>query len=238
MEYITSFVNTIEILGTIAFAISGAEVAIRKQMDVLGVIVLANVAAVGGGTIRDILLGNLPPSAFQNPVYVSWATATAVVMFLLSLHRWSEDAKVIFEFYVNLIDACGLGLFAVIGVRTAIQAGYQDNAFLSVFVGVLTAVGGGILRDTMAGEVPGVFRKRIYAVAALAGAWSYYMAADQLMPADGAMILGSMIVVVIRALATGFKWDLPRAKYDISAHSGGEKEGKKGNPPTEENGSR
>lgn len=226
MGYITSFVNTVEILGTIAFAVSGAQVAIKKQMDILGIIVLANVTAVGGGAIRDLLLGNVPPSAFQNPVYVIWATVTALVMFLLAQRRWTEDAKAIFEFYNNLIDACGLGLFAVIGVRTSVQVGYQDNAFLSVFVGVLTAVGGGILRDTMAGEVPSVFRKRIYAVAALAGAWSYYMTADRLLSADGAMIFGSVIVVVIRALATGFKWDLPKAKYDISVHSGKDKEEK------------
>lgn len=220
MGYITSFVNTVEILGTIAFAVSGAEVAIKKQMDILGIVVLANVTAVGGGAIRDLLLGNVPPTAFQNPVYVIWATVTAFVMFLLAQHCWSEAAKEIFEYFVNLIDACGLGLFAVIGVRTAIQCGYRENGFLSVFVGVLTAVGGGILRDTMAGEVPSVFRKRIYAIAALAGAWSYYMAVDRLLSNDSAMIFGGVIVMVIRALATGFKWDLPKAKYDISAHSG------------------
>lgn len=219
MDYITSFVNIVEILGTVAFAVSGAQVAIKKNMDILGIVVLANVTAVGGGTIRDILLGNTPPSAFRNPVYVIWATATAVVMFVLALHRWSEEAKEIFDFYINLIDAFGLGLFAVIGVRTAIQSGYGSNSFLSVFVGVLTAVGGGILRDTMAGEVPSVFRKRIYAIAALAGAWSYYRLADHPVPAGWAMILCSAIIVVIRGLATHFEWDLPKARYDISVHS-------------------
>lgn len=224
MDYIISFVNIVEILGTVAFAVSGAQVAIKKNMDILGIVVLANVTAVGGGAIRDILLGNVPPSAFRNPVYVIWATITAVVMFLLALYQWSEEAKEIFDFYINLIDAFGLGLFAVIGVRTAIQYGYGSNAFLSVFVGVLTAVGGGILRDTMAGQVPSVFRKRIYAIAALAGAWSYYEIADRLLPAEGAMILCSVIVVVIRGLATYFKWDLPKAKYDISLHSEREKQ--------------
>jgi uncharacterized membrane protein YeiH len=219
MNYITSFVNVVEMLGTVAFAVSGAQVAIKKKMDILGIVVLANVTAVGGGTIRDILLGNTPPSAFRNPVYVIWATVTALILFVLAEFRWTEEVKKIFDQYVNVIDALGLGLFAVIGVRTAIASGYGENAFLSVFVGVLTAVGGGILRDTMAGEVPSVFRKRIYALAALAGAWIYYMIADKLVSSSAAMIIGGAVVVIIRSLASHYKWDLPKAKYDITFHA-------------------
>ena len=170
MNWIEYMVSITEILGTVAFSVSGAMTAIRKKMDILGVVVLGVVTAVGGGIIRDLLLGITPPAAFQNPVYVAWATVTALLAFVLARHTWSEKNRHLFELLLNLVDSLGLGLFAVIGVRTAIDCGYGDNGFLSIFVGVLTGVGGGMLRDTMAGEVPKIFRKRIYALAALAGA--------------------------------------------------------------------
>ena len=114
--------------------------------------------------------------------------------------------------FLNLVDSLGLGLFAVIGVETAVECGYGENGFLSIFVGVLTGVGGGMLRDTMAGEVPKIFRKRIYALAAMAGAMVYYYTADGLIGAAGALWLAAALVVAIRILAAHFEWDLPRVK--------------------------
>ena len=209
MEYMESLT---EILGTVAFSVSGAMTAIRKKMDILGVVVLGVVTAVGGGIIRDLLLGITPPAAFQNPVYVAWATVTALLAFVLARYSWSEKNRHWFEVFLNFVDSLGLGLFAVIGVRTAIECGYGENGFLSVFVGVLTGVGGGMLRDTMAGEVPKIFRKRIYALAALAGALVYYGIAGRFVSAGGALWLAAFLVVVIRLLAAHFEWDLPRVK--------------------------
>lgn len=213
MDWITYFVSLTELLGTVAFSISGAMVAVKKRMDILGVVVLGVVTAVGGGVIRDLLLGSTPPAAFRDPVYVIWAMVTAVVVFVMVRRHWAERSRKWFDFYLNLVDALGLGIFAVIGVRTAISCGYGDNGFLSIFVGVLTAVGGGMMRDSMAGEVPKIFRKRIYALAALAGAILYYYLAGTVLPAAMAIVLGSLSVVVIRILATYFEWDLPRARY-------------------------
>ncbi len=212
MDWMHYMVSVTEILGTVAFSVSGAMTAMRKKMDVLGVVVLGVVTAVGGGIIRDLLLGNTPPAAFQNPVYVTWATATALTAFVLARYSWSEKNRHWFEIFLNLVDSLGLGLFSVIGVRTAIECGYGENGFLSVFVGVLTGVGGGMLRDTMAGEVPKIFRKRIYALAALAGAMMYYHIADRLVSAAGALWMAGGLVVVIRLLAAHFEWDLPRIK--------------------------
>ena len=144
MNWIEYMVSITEILGTVAFSVSGAMTAIRKKMDILGVVVLGVVTAVGGGIIRDLLLGITPPAAFQNPVYVAWATVTALLAFVLARHTWSEKNRHLFELLLNLVDSLGLGLFAVIGVRTAIDCGYGENGFLSIFVGVLTGVGGGI----------------------------------------------------------------------------------------------
>lgn len=209
MEYMESLT---EILGTVAFSVSGAMTAIGKKMDILGVVVLGVVTAVGGGIIRDLLLGITPPAAFQDPVYVAWATVTALLSFVLARYSWSEKNRHWFEVFLNFVDSLGLGLFAVIGVRTAIECGYGENGFLSVFVGVLTGVGGGMLRDTMAGEVPKIFRKRIYALAALAGAMVYYYAAERFVNEAGTLWLAASLVVVIRLLAAHFEWDLPRVK--------------------------
>jgi len=212
MDWIAYFVSVTEFLGTVAFSISGAMVAVRKRMDILGVIVLGVTTAVGGGMIRDVLLGNTPPAAFCDPGYVAWAVGAAVAVFCLVRLHWRSRSRQRFDTLLNLVDAVGLGIFAVIGVRTAIESGYGENGFLSVFVGVLTGVGGGMLRDSMAGEVPKIFRKRIYAVAALAGAMSYYFLAGTVLPAPGAIVLSSGLVVLIRLLATHYEWDLPRAR--------------------------
>jgi len=215
MDWITNIVTVTEILGTIAFSISGAMVAIRKRMDILGVIVLGVVTATGGGMIRDVLLGNTPPMVFRDSTYVAWATITAVVVFVLVDRQWHKIGPQWLDGFLNVVDAVGLGIFAVMGVRAAIQSGYGSNEFLSIFVGVLTGVGGGLLRDMMAGEVPKIFRKRIYAVAALLGAMVYYHTADVLLPEGMSIVAGSLLVVCIRLLAAHFQWNLPRARYGM-----------------------
>lgn len=215
MDWITNAVTITEILGTIAFSISGAMVAIRKRMDILGVIVLGVVTATGGGMIRDVLLGNTPPMAFRDSSYVAWATITAVIVFILVDRQWYEKSPQWLDAFLNVVDAIGLGIFAVMGVRAAIYNGYGDNGFLSIFVGVLTGVGGGLLRDMMAGEVPKIFRKRIYAVAALLGAMVYYYTAEKLFSEAAAIVVGSLLVVCVRLLATHFQWNLPRARYGM-----------------------
>ena len=205
-----------EIIGTIAFAFSGAMTAINKQMDIFGVMVLGGVTSVGGGCIRDVLLGITPPSMFVHPVYVIAATITSLVVFL-----WVKRYSGIFtsassEKYlrlIDLLDAIGLGAFTVVGVDTAIVAGYGDNFLLLTFVGVITGVGGGILRDIMAGITPAVLRKRVYAVASLIGAIVYILIIPHI-PDYVAMILGTFSVIFIRVLAAKYRWHLPKATLE------------------------
>ncbi|MCI8601498.1 MAG: trimeric intracellular cation channel family protein [Oscillospiraceae bacterium] len=203
----------IEIIGTVAFASSGAMLAIRKRLDIFGVLVLGLTTAVGGGIIRDIILNITPPATFRNPIYMISAAITVFVIFLTIriFPRLLESELIDFyEQLMNILDAIGLGAFTVLGIDSAIRAGHADYPFLLVFLGVLTGIGGGIIRDMMASETPFVLRKHIYACASILGAVLCVILRDQIIW-DGAMILGAGAVILVRMLATRYRWNLPRA---------------------------
>ncbi|KEZ88420.1 MULTISPECIES: trimeric intracellular cation channel family protein [Clostridia] len=203
----------IEVIGTIAFASSGAMVAIKKQLDLLGVIVLGVTTAVGGGMLRDIIIGNVPPALFKDPIYVLLAFITVMLLFVIvRLNQKILDGRSMetYEKVMNIFDAIGLGAFTVVGIDTAVLSGYGDYHFLIIFLGVITGVGGGILRDIMAGQTPYVLRKHIYACASIVGAILYAWLLNYI---DGniAMLIGACSVVLIRLMATHFCWNLPTA---------------------------
>ena len=147
-----SIIFFMEILGTIAFAASGAMVGIRKRMDIFGICVLGVVTAVGGGMTRDVILGKLP-SALEKPVYVGVSVATALAIFILLYIKQDLLSGRLGTFYDKAMlgmDSVGLGIFTSLGVMSGIDNGYPDNTFLLVFIGMLTGVGGGLMRDMMA----------------------------------------------------------------------------------------
>lgn len=203
----------LEVLGTIAFAISGAMLAIDRKMDAFGVLVLGLVTALGGGFMRDVVLGIVPPSMFTNRVFIPVGLITSFYTFLAI--RWNQHIipllpEGMFQLILNFTDAIGLGLFTVLGVNAAVNAGYGDYHMFVIFLGMLTGVGGGMVRDIFAGLTPAILRKHIYACASLLGAVCY----DGLlfcMEKEYAMFIGSVIVILVRMLAYHFKWDLPRA---------------------------
>lgn len=202
-----------ELAGTIAFAASGAMVGINCGMDIFGVCVLGVVTAVGGGMTRDVILGNVP-GALIRPVYVSVAIGTSLLVFLLLYFRRNllqGKVGMLYERAMLIMDAVGLGIFTVVGVTTGIREGYLENTFLLTFLGTLTGVGGGLLRDMMAGVPPYIFVKHIYACASVAGAVScvwIYREFGQI----PAMVVSSVLVVLIRFLAAHYRWNLPRVK--------------------------
>ena len=152
----------LELIGTVAFAFSGCMVANSKKMDIFGVWVLGTVTAVGGGAVRDVLLGIFPPNMFRHGSYVAVATLT-VALWLLMAARKGTVSRAIFKkltWIMDISDSIGLGIFAVVGSQTAINVGYGDNWFLVIFVGVMTGVGGGLLRDVMANMTPMIFCDR------------------------------------------------------------------------------
>lgn len=205
-----------EIIGTIAFAASGAMLAIDRGLDLFGVLFLGVITACGGGIMRDVILGIVPPSAFSNSIFVMVAAVTSVIVFLFAyLQRakyWSRWEKV--DHDINLLDAIGLGVFSVVGANVAMEQGFADNSFLCVMMGMTTGVGGGILRDLLSRTIPAVLHKRIYAVASIIGAALYCGLIRMGTPSALSMLCGIVITVVIRVMATHYLWDLPVVRRD------------------------
>lgn len=208
-----SAVLLIEMIGTAAFAFSGGMVAIRQKLDLLGIIVLGAVTAVGGGLVRDMILGLKPPHLFRTPIYLLTACVTVLVLFWFIRRNSSlleRRGSGWFDRMIHVMDAVGLGAFTVIGINTCMEAGYGKYRMMVVILGVTTGVGGGILRDIMAGITPSVFRKHVYASASIAGALCCMFLWNRTARTT-AMVCGAVLVVVIRLLAAHYQWNLPKA---------------------------
>jgi uncharacterized membrane protein YeiH len=190
-----------EILGTASFAISGALAAFNKRLDVFGVLVITFATAVGGGTIRDVLIGNTPVAWMkdQQAVTVVFVSYIAALAFRSQVARLPKTLAV--------FDAVGLGFATVVGLQRGIEAGLSPS--ICVTLGMITGCFGGVLRDVLLNEIPLVFRKDIYASASLLGGLSYFTFAAQDMLAPLAASISVAIVVGIRLAAMYWKWDLP-----------------------------
>ena len=200
----------VELVGVLSVAASGAMTGLRKNMDLFGVCILGLTTAVGGGVLRDVILGSTPPATFQDPIYATAAIATSLVLFLPRVRRLLTRNQPLYDLAMLAMDTLGLGIFTVIGVQIAYTHVAEPTVFLLVFVGVVTGVGGGVLRDMMAGDTPYIFVKHVYASASLAGAL-----ACALLWLPGlelyAMGAGAVTVIVIRFLSAYYHWNLPRA---------------------------
>ncbi len=195
-----------DLLGTAAFAASGAWAGIRRQMDLLGVLVLGVVTAIGGGTLRDILLGDTPPFCLQNDTYLYLSIAVAMGVFVFYRH---------FENIVHpllYLDAIGLGTFVVIGTQKAID--FEASFIVAVAMGVMTATAGGVIRDMLSNRVPLILRREVYASPCIAGgAFLYAGHVFSVNPAISALA-SAALVVVVRILAIRHNWALPYAKKE------------------------
>ena len=188
-------------------------IAIEKKMDIFGVHVLGATTAVGGGIMRDIILGLTPPGAFSHPVYVLVAALTSTILFVIAYAKPTAfESRVKTDYYDKLMfwcDTAGLGIFTVVGIQAAVRAVGGENVFFFVFIGTLTGVGGGVLRDIMAGETPYILVKHIYACAAIAGGIVCVVGRTAFGEAYGT-ILGLAATVLLRFLAAHFRWNLMR----------------------------
>jgi len=205
-----------DILGTMAFALSGTMVGISRRMDVFGVFVLSAATAVGGGIMRDVLLGTMPPVALKDSMYF-WIVSCTFVAATFFLRYFNVRRRMFnrFKFIYLLSDAVGLGSFTVTGTLLACLS-FPDSWVFDVTLGVFTAIGGGVIRDVLAGTVPGVLRRDVYASASLAGAVALYICYHGLMlPIELAGMICFIITVAIRIIAIMKHWNLPRVRRRI-----------------------
>lgn len=198
------------IIGTVAFSVSGALVAIENKLDLFGVIILGTVTACGGGVLRDVMM-HQNILMFEDPWYFYLSLLTGLLVFIamyfLQNLKW-ENSK-IYKIFFNITDSIGLGTFVVLGANVAVSNGVQSFVAIT-FYAVLTAVGGGLIRDLSVMKIPVIFRKHIYAVASIIGAVYFYLITIADCPYTIAVITTVLIVVIIRYLAFRFEWSLPR----------------------------
>lgn len=206
----------LEVIGTIAFAFAGALVAIDNDLDLFGIECMAVMTACGGGMTRDLLLGNTPPMMFRNPVYVLSAVATAFLTFVI-YHKFVQSRfKDKILDIVNVLDAIGLAIFTTVAMDLAIQLGHESG-FLICAVGVITAVGGGLLRDMMCNVKPAVLTKDIYATASMVGAVAYFFMLKTAIPAVVSNFIALVLIFGMRMWAIVHNVNLPtidKAKHN------------------------
>lgn len=192
----------LNVLGTFVFGLSGAMVAIRRRFDIFGVLVLAVATGVAGGIVRDLLLGAVPPEVLRSywPMAVASLAGICAFFFQPLIERFKRP--------VMLLDAIGLGVFAVAGCRKALMYGLEPPG--AILLGVMTAIGGGMLRDMMAAEVPRVLHEEVYALAAFVGAASYAGALWLGVPEVAAAALALLLAVGLRLASVRYGWKLPR----------------------------
>ena len=194
----------LDLVGTFAFAISGATLGVRKQLDLFGVLVLSFAAAVSGGIARDVLIGALPPVALANWHYLAVSCLAGLAVF----YRGRDIERL--RNPVQLFDAMGLGLFAVTGAAKALAAGLGPVG--AMLLGMLTGIGGGIARDILAARIPVVLRADLYAVAALAGAAVVVSGQWLGLPQPVLLVSGALLVFFLRFMAIRHGWRLPVAR--------------------------
>lgn len=193
----------LDLFGTMAFAVTGAFKAIEHKADIVGIIILATITGVAGGTMRDIILGHFPPHSISDPNYVIITTITGIVIFFL----YSKVQK-----HWNLFlkfDALGLGVFTAIGATLAYQL-FGMNFLVMVMAGMLTAVGGGILRDMFVNEIPMVFVKELYASASFLGVVIFYIILIAKFQIEVATVGSIAVTTVLRLVAMKYNWNLPK----------------------------
>lgn len=191
----------LDILGTIAFAISGALSAMNRRLDLFGIFIIAFVTAIGGGTLRDILIGSTPVMWMENIVYI-YLIGVVTVLAIIFRNKLNYLKKSLF-----LFDTIGLGVFTITGVETGIQNNLDP--IVSVALGAMTGTFGGVIRDILCNEIPVIFRKEIYATACLIGALAYVTLYDMGVNADIIYVVTSSIVISIRIIVVKYHISLP-----------------------------
>lgn len=193
-----------DIAGTLVFAVEGAMAAVNGNLDLIGIMALAFCTALGGGIIRDTLLGSLPPASLRDWRYPTIVLSAAVLVFFLH-----SEVRAIPVLYVQVLDAAGLAIFAIAGTEKALL--HKMNPLVAVLLGTITGVGGGTIRDVLLNQVPTVLRFEVYASAALLGSICMIVAKKVRVPATWAAALGGIFCFLLRVVSLLRHWNVPRA---------------------------
>lgn len=207
-----------ECIGTIAFSVSGSLVAISCGLDLFGVITVGCITAVGGGIMRDIIIGNIPPQIFFNSKILLLAVATSIIVFIiayLNARRFNGLREKI-DTINNVFDALGLAVFSLTGIEIACASGFSGNVILTITAGVISGVGGGVLRDILVNEKPYILTKHIYALASVLGSSIYYLLSIQFDHKIAGTLISVIITLMIRLFAAKYHWELPKILLDNS----------------------
>ena len=196
-----SFFNVLDLLGTSAFAISGALAAMNRRLDLFGIFIIAFVTAIGGGTIRDILIDNTPVTWMENTIYIYLIGVVTIIaiIFRTQLDRLKKS--------LFLFDSIGLGIFTITGVELGIQN--DLNPIICITLGAMTGTFGGVIRDILCNEIPVIFRKEIYATASIMGGLAFILLHELSLNQDVIYIVTSLTVILMRLMAVKFKISLP-----------------------------
>ena len=202
-----NIIYALDLIGTFAFAISGALVAIKKDFDIFGVIIIAFVTAVGGGMLRDLLINSHPINWMGDMNYI-WIIFGAVLFTYLFRSKIAPLSKTMF-----LFDTIGIGVFTILGLEKGL--GLELHPFIALIMGMVSAVFGGVIRDVLTNEVPLIFKKEIYASACLSGGLIYLIAIQFIDAGWIPFVLGMFTVIITRSVAVRFHLELPKIKEDL-----------------------
>ena len=202
----------VDILGTVAFAVSGVLVAMEKRLDLFGVGIIALVTALGGGTLRDMLIGISPVTWTTTPMYM-YVILGAVIIAILFQSRLKYLRTSLF-----LFDTLGIGFYTMIGINKGLEAGLEP--LICITLGTITASFGGVLRDILCNEIPVIFRKEIYATACILGGAGYFLLLKTPLPDPYAYLMGIVLVIGIRLAAVRYHIALPNI-YRVAGDSKG-----------------
>ena len=191
----------LDIIGTMAFALSGALTAMNKRLDPFGILIIAFVTAVGGGTLRDVLIGRTPVGWMLNLNYV-YVIFIGYILAILFRKRFDKLRKSLF-----LFDTVGLGVFTLIGLEKGISIGLHP--IICTALGTMTACFGGVIRDILCNEIPVIFRKEIYATICILGGIVFFMLKKGNFPDELIQLVTSLVIIIVRFLVVKFNWSLP-----------------------------
>lgn len=196
-----SFFTVLDILGTVAFAISGALAAMNRKLDLFGIFIIAFVTSIGGGTLRDALIGNTPVMWMENPIYIYFIGVVTIIAIIIRNKIYYLKTSLF------LFDTIGLGVFTITGVETGLQNNLDP--IICIALGAMTGTFGGVIRDILCNEIPVIFRKEIYATASITGALVFIIMNNLEVNTDVIYVVTSLIIISIRLLVVKYKISLP-----------------------------